>query len=333
MIKVESSQLLLDAQVEREEVGRREVRRAKLVEEGEVVVGAGLELGQLLVEVVFFHVLNNGWNFRRVGWACVFLPQPIFFQLLSAVVITLNEEANIGRCLASLAPVADELLVVDSGSTDRTVEIAERMGAKVLFRKFDSFMGQKNFAVEQAAHPFVLSIDADECLDEDLQNSILKVKVKGAAPGYRMKMLTLYCGRWIRHSGWYPDPKLRLFDRRLGRWAGKNPHEKFEFFEKTAPPLLDGHLLHFSYKTAAEHRRKADFYSTLAARFLAEQKGRIWWVKMAVNPVAKWLKVYVVNLGFLDGRAGWQIARLAALETFWKYRKAVQIRRNSLTVN
>ncbi len=247
---------------------------------------------------------------------------------ISAVIITKNEEANIARCLAALAPIADEIVVIDSHSTDRTVEIAEKMGAKVVARAFDNFMGQKNFGIAQAKFPHVLSVDADECPDGELQRSILKIKENWVLPGYKLRMLTNYCGTWIYHSGWYPDPKLRLFDTRLGCWAGKNPHEKFEFYDKSSPGLLllDGNLLHFSFPTVEAHWRKAHDYSTKGAAFLIAQNKPVFWFQLVLNPVAKWLKTFVIGRGFLDGKAGWTIARISAFETFLKYKKAIGLR-------
>lgn len=251
-----------------------------------------------------------------------------FMVSLSAVIITKNEETNIARCLAALAPVADDVVVIDSGSTDRTVEIAEKMGARVVFRAFDNFMDQKNFGIAQAKFPHVLSVDADEVPDEELQKSILKIKENWLLPGYKLRMLTNYAGTWIYHCGWYPDPKLRLFDTRLGRWAGKNPHEKFEFFDKNSPesPLLEGNLLHFSFPTVETHLRKAHYYSTTGAEFLAAREQPVYWFQLILNPIAKWLKIYVIGRGFLDGKAGWTIARIYAFETFLKYKKALFLR-------
>lgn len=245
---------------------------------------------------------------------------------LSAVIITKNEEANIGRCLDSLVGLADDVVVIDSFSIDSTVEIAEKRGARVILRQFDDFMGQKNFGIEQARFPLVLSLDADECPDEMLRQSIQKAKENPSFDGWRMNMLTNYCGTWIRHSGWYPDPKLRLFDTRKGRWAGKNPHEKFTFFAENTPVgQLDGHLLHFSYPTVESHLRKAEFYSTIGAEYLVASGRRVGWLAPWTHAAAKWFKEFVWLRGFLDGRAGWTIARISAWATFLKYQKARRI--------
>jgi glycosyltransferase involved in cell wall biosynthesis len=248
---------------------------------------------------------------------------------LSAIIITKNEESNIARCLDALVGVADEIIVVDSGSTDRTTEIAASKGARVVFRTFDNFRDQKNFGIAQARFPHIFSLDADEVPDEKLRQSIISIKKNWAASGYRVRMLTNYAGAWIWHSGWYPDPKLRIIDTRLGNWAGKNPHEKMAFFDGNTPktPLLAGNLLHFSFPTVESHWRKADFYSTIGARFLVEKGRKIWWIARFLHAAAKWIKMFLLRRGFLDGRAGWTIARIGAWETYQKYKKAFDLKK------
>jgi glycosyltransferase involved in cell wall biosynthesis len=247
---------------------------------------------------------------------------------LSAIIITKNEEPNIGRCLDALAGLADEIIVVDSGSTDKTVEIAVAKGAKVVFRAFDNFRDQKNFGIAQASFPHIFSLDADEVPDETLRQSIISIKKYWVADGYRMKRLTNYAGKWIWHSGWYPDSKLRIIDTRLGNWAGKNPHEKMAFFAEKTPktPLLDGNLLHFSFPTVESHWRKAEFYSSVGAKYLVEKGRKIWFIERFIHASAKWIKMFLFRRGFLDGRAGWTIARIGAWETFQKYKKAYFLR-------
>ncbi len=242
---------------------------------------------------------------------------------LSVVIITYNEEKNIGRCIDSVKIVADEVLVLDSFSTDRTEEICRSRGARFFQHRFDGHIEQKNRALDLASGPYVLSLDADEELDEILQHSVLQAKQNWKADGYTMNRLSNYCGKWIRHSHWYPDKKLRLFDRRKGHWTGVNPHDKYELTAKESPALhLNGNILHYSYSNLEQHRSKTKVYADIAARALAEREKRIPSYKLIVNPAVKFISHYLLHLGFLDGRAGFRIARLAAFGTFLKYSKA-----------
>jgi glycosyltransferase involved in cell wall biosynthesis len=178
-------------------------------------------------------------------WAYLALPE----VRISCVIITLNEERNLARCIGSLQGVADDVVVVDSFSSDGTERIAKEHGARFVQHKFEGHIEQKNWAITQAQHSWVLSLDADEALSEELRNSITAAKQRDDADGYTMNRLTNYCGRWIRHGGWYPDRKLRLWDRRKGRWTGVNPHDRFELERRQQdqasgrrPPALQ--LLH-----------------------------------------------------------------------------------------
>lgn len=244
---------------------------------------------------------------------------------ISAVIITFNEERNIGRCLDSLAGVADDVVVVDSFSTDRTEQICREKGARFIQHAFAGHIEQKNFALEQARFPHVLSLDADEALSDTLRQSILAVKADWRCDAWAMNRLTNYCGQWIRHSGWYPDRKIRLFDRRRGRWGGQNPHDKVEMNPGTTLGFLPGDLLHYSYYTEEEHDARARRYAVIAARAMLERGRRGSWLRVGVSPVFKFVRNYLFRLGFLDGHAGWTICRMAALETYWKYRHLIQL--------
>lgn len=239
---------------------------------------------------------------------------------LSAAIITFNEERNIGRCLDSLAGVVDEVVVVDSFSTDETVAICRAKGARVVQHPFAGHIEQKNFALEQTLHPQVLSLDADEALSAELRRSILAAKADWRFDGYRMNRRTNYCGQWIRYSGWYPDRKLRLFDRRLGHWGGTNPHDKVELNQGCTSALLEGDLLHYSHYTVEEHFSRARKYAQIGAQAMHTRGKKAHWWNLLVNPALKWVRNYLLRRGFLDGRAGWTICRIAALETFWKYK-------------
>ncbi len=240
---------------------------------------------------------------------------------LSAVIITFNEARNIARCLDSLAGIADEIVVVDSFSTDQTEQICRERGARFIQHAFDGHIEQKNRALAEAKHQYVLSLDADEALSEPLRQSILSVKNEWRYDAYAMNRRTNYCGQWIAHSGWYPDRKIRLFDRRLGKWGGTNPHDRVVMQAQCEIARLDGDLLHYSYYTVAEHLERARKYADIAAAAMRRQGKRGAWWRVWISPAAKFFRNYFLKLGFLDGRAGWTICWIAALETYWKYRK------------
>ena len=248
---------------------------------------------------------------------------------LSVVIITYNEERNIGRCLESVKDIADEIVVVDSLSTDATRSICERYGVRFVEHAFEGHIKQKNFAVGQASYPHQLSLDADEALSEELKTEIRKVKENWQYDGYRMNRLSNYCGKWIKHSGWYPDTKLRLYDARKGRWSGMNPHDRFELDKGSSVGSLGGNILHYTYYTIREHVLQADKFSSIAAQELADSGKKTGFYKVLINPFAKFIRNYFFRLGFLDGYYGFIICRITANETFLKYVKAWQLGRQS----
>jgi len=239
---------------------------------------------------------------------------------LSATIVTLNEERNIARAIESLR-FADEVLVVDSGSQDRTVDVARRLGARVIEEPWRGYAGQKNFAAQAAAHDWILSIDADEAVNEELEGEILALKQDGPRfNAYTMPRLAQYCGRWIRHGGWYPDRKIRLYRRGFAEWQGAFVHESV----KTTHPVgqLNGHLLHFTCGSLSEHVRTVDKYTTLAARELAERNQPVPLTRLTLDPAWTIFRTYILRRGFLDGPQGIAIAWMAGLYTFLKYAKA-----------
>ena len=241
---------------------------------------------------------------------------------LSAVIITFNEEKNIERCLKSLEGVADEIVVVDSFSKDRTKEICENYGVKFVEHAFEGHIEQKNYAITQASSPYVLSLDADEALDERLKASIIAVKANWQADGYAMNRLTNYCGKWIRHCGWYPDTKLRLWDARKGEWGGDNPHDKFELFDKSAKTIhLNGDILHYSYYTLEDHFKQVRYFTDILAKAQFERGKKAPLIVMMLSPIVKFTKDYFIKLGILDGFSGLKISAISAYATFTKYRK------------
>ncbi len=240
---------------------------------------------------------------------------------LSVVIITFNEEKNIGRCLDSVKEVADEVVVLDSFSTDRTREICENRKVKFFTHEFDGHIEQKNRAITYATHPYVLSLDADEALSETLIKSIIQAKQNWDADGYTMNRLTNYCGTWIHHCGWYPDRKLRLFDSRKGHWGGLNPHDKYEIDEGAVIKHLKGDLLHYSYHSIEQHYQQVEKFTTIVANSDFKNGKSAPLIKVWFSPVIKFIRDYFFLLGFLDGKAGFTVCRISAGATYKKYRK------------
>jgi glycosyltransferase involved in cell wall biosynthesis len=240
---------------------------------------------------------------------------------ISAVIITLNEEKNIGRCLDSVNAVADEVLVVDSFSTDKTEEICINKGAKFVQNEFIDYLSQHIFADQLAENDFILTLDADEALSEELQQSIIKVKENGNSDGYILNRLTNYCGKWIKHSGWYPDYNLRLYDKTKGKWAGKYVHEKFEINPGSTTEKLKGDIHHYSYYSIEEHILQANKFSTLGSKALIDKNKKVNFLMLLIKPIAKFIRNYILRLGFLDGFYGFVICQITANETYLKYLK------------
>lgn len=238
---------------------------------------------------------------------------------ISAVIITLNEARNIERCLQSLQGVADELLVLDSGSTDGTVDKALQLGATVINTPWEGYAATKNKGHEQALHRYILSLDADEALSDTLRNSILVVKsqLQGA---YAFNRLNNYCGTWVKHGGFYPDRKIRLFPRERARWVGDHVHETLEI--DAALPILHlaGDLLHYSYYELSEHEERLEKYARLAADTLRGRSDLA--IKQYLSPAWRFVQSFLLKGGFLDGKAGYHLCRLTAKEVKRKYQLA-----------
>lgn len=247
---------------------------------------------------------------------------------LSAVIITFNEEANIGRCIESLKKVADEIVVLDSYSTDQTVAIARSHGALVHQEKFRGYIGQKNFAMQLASHNYILSLDADETLDDTLVNTILEAKKTFSHRAYRFNRCTNYCGHFIRHGLWYPDPKVRLFDKRVSKWTGLNPHDKIQVQAGFKVKKLSGDILHYSFNTPDDLVWQNNRLSSIAATSLYANGGRSSWFKMLIRPTWAFLNGYLFRLGFLDGADGFTIAVNTAHQVFLKYSKLYRLQQH-----
>lgn len=241
---------------------------------------------------------------------------------ISVVIITYNEEKNIARCLESVTSVADEIVVLDSFSKDRTREICASYGVKFFEHAFDGHIQQKNRAITYATHPYILSLDADEALDETLKRSIFEVKNNWTHDGYYMNRLTNYCGHWVKHCNWYPDTKLRLWDSRKGSWTGINPHDKYELKAgDKSTKHIKGDILHYSYYSVEDHYKQVEYFTNIASKAFVEAGKKAPLYKLILNPVAKFVDHYLLHLGFLDGRAGYLISKISAYATYLKYKK------------
>jgi glycosyltransferase involved in cell wall biosynthesis len=239
---------------------------------------------------------------------------------ITATIITLNEERHIARAIESLR-CCDEIVVLDSGSVDRTTELAQNLGARVIESPWRGFAGQKNWAAEQANHDWILSLDADEALSEALEGEIWNLKKNGPKyDAYTMPRLAQYLGRWILHGGWYPDRKIRLYDRNKAKWVGDFVHESLHVHGRVGH--LESNLLHFTCDSLSEHLRTMDRYTTLAAEELVSRKTPIGWRHLILDPAWTFTKTYFFQGGFLDGIEGLTIAYMAALYAFLKYAKA-----------
>ncbi len=240
---------------------------------------------------------------------------------LSVVIITFNEERNIARCLESVKTIADDITVVDSFSTDNTEALCRQAGARFIQHKFEGHIEQKNWAITQALYPHVLSLDADEALTPELTLSIQAVKENWQHDGYSMNRLTNYCGHWVRHCGWYPDTKLRLWDSRKGSWQGINPHDRYDMQEGCKTAWIKGDLLHYSYYTMQEHIKQVNYFTDISSKALFAKGRRTNLLVILVNPFFKFFRDYIIKLGFLDGYYGFVISMVSAHATFLKYAK------------
>jgi len=236
---------------------------------------------------------------------------------ISTIVVCYNEERNIVRCLESCRSFSDEIIVVDSHSTDRTVELARPLATRVITHDWLGYGLQKQLALSHATRDWVFSIDADEAVSPELQVEIPSLDF--AHDGYWMPRRTFYLGRWIRHSGWYPGYILRLFRRDRGRFTDEPLHEHVVVEGRTR--RLSSDLLHYSYRSVSHHLQKMNDFTTLAARKMHDQGRRAHLRQMTVTPVLEFGKVYVLRRGFLDGFAGLVIALLHAYYVFLKYAK------------
>lgn len=246
---------------------------------------------------------------------------------ISGVIITYNEKLNIERCILSLRDITDEIIVVDSFSTDSTRELASALGAKVISHTFEGHIEQKNFAMNQCQHDWILSLDADEAISNELKSSILKVKENTQSNAYSFNRRSNYCGKWIWHCGWYPDVKTRLFRKDAGAWGGRNPHDQFIIGKGQKTTHLSGDLLHYTFYTVEQHKKQIENFSTISAKSYFELGRKSNGFKVIFSPIAKFIRNYFLKGGILDGYYGLLICALSAKATYLKYVKLQKIQK------
>ncbi len=244
---------------------------------------------------------------------------------LTVTIITKNEEKNIGQCIDSVQKIADEIVVVDSFSTDRTKEIALQKGAVVFQEQFRGYVEQKNLAVQLASHDLIFSLDADEMADDELVNTILSKKKHLDSKAYTCNRLAYFCGKPIKHGLWYPGKKLRLFDRRRAAWGGINPHDKVLLAESISKKHLKGNILHYAYTSLAHYRQKSDHLIRIYVHALHKSGRRTNLFKIFFNPFWEFVHGFIFRLGFLDGYQGFIISIYTAKYTFIKHFSLYQL--------
>lgn len=237
-------------------------------------------------------------------------------EKLSIAIISFNEEANIARCIEAVKPIADEIVVVDSLSTDRTVEIARSLGATVYQEAWKGHIAQKNSALDKCSSPWILSIDCDEVVSPELSESVLKTVAEGKLEGYRLNRKTFFLGKWIEHA-WYPDWKIRLIRRGAGRWGGMDPHDSLLISGPSGK--LDGDLHHYSFKDLRDCFERTIRYAVAEVQSYDRDGRKATLKNLLVNPLHGFFKHYFLKRGFLDGRHGFIIAVLNGIYVFTKY--------------
>ena len=252
---------------------------------------------------------------------------------VSGVLITFNEEEKVESALASLASVCDEIVVVDSLSTDRTVEICRRFTDRIIRRPWPGYREQKQFAADQARSDWVLSLDADERISPELETELMSWKSGGeeGPAGFYLPRITFFLGRWIRHTTWYPDRQLRLYRRTAGKWTGRRVHERVVVQGPT--DRLKGHIQHYTYSSLSEYLHQLDRFSDLAALDLADRGRRSGLAHMLLYPPLIFVKNYLLKAGFLDGIPGLIVSILAATSSFFKFARLWELQRAEAAVS
>jgi glycosyltransferase involved in cell wall biosynthesis len=239
-------------------------------------------------------------------------------MIISGVVIACNEETKIEACLRSLLKVSDQVVVLDSGSSDRTVELARSLGAEVHFQTFKGHIQQKNSVVNLAKHNWVLSLDADEVLSDELIAAIQAMDAPASTTAFRIKRLNNYCGQWIRYGAWYPDRKIRLWHKEYGTWGGRNPHDEVKVREGVAVVDIPGNILHYSYDNPEDLGIQCEKFADIARGEMHKSGAKRWRLPL-IRALFKFCRDYFLKLGMLDGKAGLIIAFHNARYTYLKY--------------
>lgn len=248
-----------------------------------------------------------------------------FMQPISVTLITHNEERNVEEALQSIS-WADEIIVIDCGSSDATTEICRKYTDKIFHRDWTGYVDQKRFAVEKASYDWIFSLDADERSSPELSVEIQELARKGfGKAGYKIPRVAFFMGRWIRHGDWYPDYQLRLFDRRHGAWEGGRVHESVKI--SSQPGFLKGEIYHYTYRSLSDYLRRLESYSSLSALDYQQRGKTATPLKLLGNPLATFIKAYFIKRGFLDGAPGFVVAVMGAVSVFFKYAKLFELQR------
>lgn len=239
--------------------------------------------------------------------------------MISGVIITYNEEKHIKECIESLKLIADDIIVVDSFSTDNTKLICESLDVTFIENRFEGHIQQKNFAMEKAKYDIILSLDADERISEAMIQSIEDIKDSLKGQAYSFNRLNNYCGKWLKWS-WYPDRKVRLWDRAIGQWGGENPHDKVLLKDNIKPKRLKGDILHYAYDSVAEHLLQIHKFSQIAAKGKRISSNKLSLLfKIVFSPLVGFIRRYLLNFGFLDGYYGLVYCYMASYLSYLKY--------------
>lgn len=244
---------------------------------------------------------------------------------ISVAIITYNEAANIARCINSVLSIADEIVVVDSHSTDNTKKICQSFeNIRFVSHSFEGHIQQKNVAMHLAKHDWVLSLDADECLSDALLSSLKKIKGSeeySAVKAYKFNRLSNYCGQWIKYGGWYPDTKIRLWHKDYGQWGGENPHDKVVLIKNEKAKFLQGDILHYTFSNLEQHNKQIEKFTSIAAQAKFDKGERSTILKAYIKGFAKWIRNFIVKQGWRDGKVGLHLANASAKATFLRYKK------------
>jgi glycosyltransferase involved in cell wall biosynthesis len=238
---------------------------------------------------------------------------------ISVVIISFNEERNIGRCLESVSGISDEILVLDSFSTDGTETICRKYGVRFEQHAFDGYGMQKNRALQMASYEYILSLDADEALSDEARETVNMAKKEWSHDGYIFNRRNNYCGHWMKHTTWYPDRKLRLFDRRKAACTNFDLHEFIKMEPGGTTIRVKGDLLHWTVNTKEEHQAKTEHFARISAKFYFDARIKPGIGAAVTHCVWRWFREYCLLLGVLDGKAGWEVAKFSALNVWKKY--------------